>query len=106
MFNFTCGADGGRPQGGLLTDGKGTFFGTTETNGSLNNGVVFDLTPASDGSSELKENAIFAFNVSDGVGNLLAFNGTLYGVTFQGGQFGQGVVFQLVPPAQPGTKLE
>jgi hypothetical protein len=105
LFNFTCGADGGRPQEGLVTDGKGNFFGTTETNGSLNNGVVFQLLPPSDSSTEWKETTIFAFNVTDGaqpVGNLLAFKGSLYGVTFQGGQFGQGVVFQLTPPAQPG----
>jgi uncharacterized repeat protein (TIGR03803 family) len=105
LFNFTCGADGGRPQEGLVTDGKGKLFGTTEANGSLNNGVVFELIPASNGSSEPKEKTIFAFNITDGaqpVGNLLAFNGSLYGVTFQGGQFGQGVVFRLIPPAQPG----
>jgi uncharacterized repeat protein (TIGR03803 family) len=106
LFNFTCGADGGRPQEGLVTDGKGNFFGTTETNGTLNNGVVFQLAPPSDGSSDWKETTIFGFNVTDGaqpIGNLLAFNGSLYGVTFQGGQFGQGVVFQLTPPAQPGA---
>jgi uncharacterized repeat protein (TIGR03803 family) len=105
LFNFTCGADGGRPQEGLVTDGKGNFFGTTESNGTLNNGEVFELTPA--GSSEPKEKTIFAFNVTDGaqpVGNLLAFDGSLYGVTFQGGQFGQGVVFRLTPPAQAGGK--
>ena len=105
LFNFTCGADGGRPQEGLVSDGKGNLFGTTEANGSLNNGVVFELIPASNGSSEPKEKTIFAFNVADGaqpVGNLLAFNNSLYGVTFQGGQFGQGVVFRLTPPAQPG----
>jgi hypothetical protein len=105
LFNFTCGADGGRPQEGLITDGKGNLFGTTETNGALNNGVVFELTPPTGGSSEWKETTIFDFNIADGaqpVGNLLAFKGSLYGVTFQGGQFGQGVAFQLTPPAQPG----
>jgi uncharacterized repeat protein (TIGR03803 family) len=105
LFNFTCGTDGGRPQEGLITDGKGNLFGTTETNGALNNGVVFELTPATGGSSEWKETTIFDFNVTDGaqpVGNLLFFNGSLYGVTFQGGQFGQGVVFQLTPPTQTG----
>ncbi|HVR21694.1 MAG TPA: choice-of-anchor tandem repeat GloVer-containing protein [Candidatus Polarisedimenticolia bacterium] len=105
LFNFTCGADGGRPQEGLVTDGKGILFGTTEAKGSLNNGVVFELVTAGNGLSEPKERTIFAFNITDGaqpVGNLLAFNGSLYGVTFQGGQFGQGVVFRLIPPAQPG----
>jgi uncharacterized repeat protein (TIGR03803 family) len=105
LFNFTCGADGGRPQEGLVTDGKGNLFGTTEANGALNNGIVFELTPPTVGSSEWKETTIFDFNVTDGaqpVGNLLFFKGSLYGVTFQGGQFGQGVVFQLTPPAQTG----
>lgn len=105
IFNFTCGADGGRPQIGVIADAKGNLFGTTETNGVFNNGVVFQLTPPSDGSSDFQETTILAFNVTDGaqpVANLLGFNGSLYGVTFQGGQFGQGVVFQLMPPAQAG----
>jgi uncharacterized repeat protein (TIGR03803 family) len=105
LFNFTCGADGGRPQAGLITDDRGALFGTTETNGTFNNGVVFQLSPPIDGSSDWTETSIFAFNVADGaqpVGNLLAFKGSLYGVTFQGGQFGQGVVFQLTPPANAG----
>jgi uncharacterized repeat protein (TIGR03803 family) len=103
LFNFTCGADGGRPQAGVVTDGKGNLFGTTETNGALDNGVVFELTPPTQGSSEWNETTIFGFNVTDGaqpVGDLVFFNGSLYGVTFQGGQFGQGVVFQLTPPTQ------
>jgi hypothetical protein len=67
--------------------------------------VVFQLTPPSDGSSDFQETTILGFNVTDGaqpVANLLAFNNSLYGVTFQGGQFGQGVVFQLMPPAHAG----
>jgi hypothetical protein len=105
IFNFTCGADGGRPQIGVIADAKGNLFGTTETNGDFNNGVVFQLTPPSDGSSDFQETTILGFNVTDGaqpVANLLAFNGSFYGVTFQGGQFGQGVVFQLMPPAHAG----
>ncbi|HEY3975284.1 MAG TPA: choice-of-anchor tandem repeat GloVer-containing protein [Candidatus Sulfotelmatobacter sp.] len=105
IFHFACGADGGQPQIGVIADGKGNFFGTTETDGEFNNGVVFQLTPPSDGSNNFRETPIFAFNVTDGaqpVANLLEFKGSLYGVTFQGGQFGQGVVFQLTPPAQSG----
>jgi uncharacterized repeat protein (TIGR03803 family) len=89
----------------VIADSKGNLFGTTETDGEFNNGVVFQLTSPSDGSSDFQETPILAFNVTDGaqpVANLLMLNGSLYGVTFQGGQFGQGVVFQLAPPAQPG----
>jgi hypothetical protein len=105
LFNFTCGPDGGRPQIGVIADGNGDLFGTTETNGEFNNGVVFELTPPINGSNNFKETTILAFNVTDGaqpVGNLIAFKGSLFGVTFQGGQFGQGVIFQLMPPSQMG----
>jgi hypothetical protein len=67
LFNFTCGVDGGRPQAGLITDDRGALFGTTETNGTFNNGVVFQLSPPIDGSSGISNNLDFPVRTSSAV---------------------------------------
>src|SRR5271168_4892131 len=43
-------ADGLEPYGGLIFDGAGNLYGTTATGGASGGGVVFKLTPNSDGS--------------------------------------------------------
>jgi uncharacterized repeat protein (TIGR03803 family) len=45
LYNFTGGNDGGTPGAGLLRDGKGNLYGTTQSGGAYGYGVVFGLTP-------------------------------------------------------------
>ena len=50
LFNFTGGADGKFPFGGLVRDSKGNLYGTTSQGGSAGCfgsgcGTVFKLTP-------------------------------------------------------------
>jgi uncharacterized repeat protein (TIGR03803 family) len=51
LYSFTGGADGSSPFDGLVMDGTGNLYGTTEIGGNFNNscpegcGVVFKLTP-------------------------------------------------------------
>jgi uncharacterized repeat protein (TIGR03803 family) len=52
LYTFTGSADGGNPQGGLISDGNGTLYGTTNVGGTFNSpctfegcGVVFKVTP-------------------------------------------------------------
>ena len=48
LYNFTGGADGGSPQGGVISDGAGNLYGTTTGGGSEPyTGVVFKLNIAS-----------------------------------------------------------
>ena len=41
-FNFT---DGSAPNGGLILDSAGNFYGTTQFGGSSNRGLIFKLSP-------------------------------------------------------------
>jgi uncharacterized repeat protein (TIGR03803 family) len=44
LHSFQGGADGASPSGGLLKK-SGTFYGTTQSGGTANNGTVFSLRP-------------------------------------------------------------
>jgi uncharacterized repeat protein (TIGR03803 family) len=106
LYAFTGGSDGGNPSYGLIFDTAGNLYGTTESGGSGGVGVVFELTPTSDGKWE--EKVLHSFSGGrDGrypsTGLSLDSAGNLYGGTSFGGNlahcqgFGCGVVFKLVP---------
>jgi uncharacterized repeat protein (TIGR03803 family) len=122
LYTFTGGRDGSFPVGGLLPDGAGNFYGTTNYGGNLMDckalgvggcGVVFRLSPTSTGT--WKETVLYAFTGPDGSdpeGNLLSDSaGNLYGTTFYGGTgtgcgpYGCGTVFELSPTSS-GTWTE
>ena len=101
LYSFTNGSDGGYPLGGLVSDGKGNYYGTAQFAGSGNGGVVFELSPNS--SAGWTERVIYSFvngNV-DGVfpvgGLVFDSKGNLYGMTSNGGAFFSGTVFELTP---------
>jgi uncharacterized repeat protein (TIGR03803 family) len=109
LFSFDGNLTGGRPQVGVVTDGSGNFFGTTEANGQFNNGVVFKITPSTTPGTAATETTIFQFNLANGgqpVGSLVLSGGSLFGVTFAGGAFNQGIAFQLTPPSGGGMWIE
>lgn len=98
MFHrFTGGTDGGDPQGDLTFDQSGNIYGTT-TSGGVGYGVVYELTPSSEG---WVQNVLYSFQGGDGVGPYggVVFDpaGNLYGVTLLGGPYGSGTVYQLSP---------
>jgi pimeloyl-ACP methyl ester carboxylesterase len=45
LHQFTGGADGGIPVGGLMVDGNGNIYGTTSVGGAHGYGTVFEITP-------------------------------------------------------------
>ena len=91
-------ADGAHPQGALISDAEGNFYGATSTGGTNDSGTVFKLTPGG------KETVLYSFcslqDCPDGQtpnsGLLLDGAGNLYGTTGSGGN-GWGVVFMISP---------
>jgi uncharacterized repeat protein (TIGR03803 family) len=109
LYSFTGGADGGNPNGGLISDSAGNLYGTTFSGGNLSAcggagcGVVFKLSP---GSSGWTETVLHTFSGRDGANPtaplMFGVDGNLYGTTSAGGTLacsgaGCGVVFKLAP---------
>jgi uncharacterized repeat protein (TIGR03803 family) len=106
LYTFTGGADGAYPIAGLIADGAGNLYGTTESGGQTGGlcghgcGVIFRLDASGNKS------VLYAFTGSDGwdpAGLILDRAGNLYGTTSLGGDttcnppYGCGVVFRLDP---------
>lgn len=97
--------DGNESRAGLIFDGKGNMYGTTQLGGAAGQGVVFELTPNADGSWTEKVLHQFTGNKDGGQpwgGLIFDPAGNLYGMTYQGGTYGAGVVFELTPNSNGG----
>ena len=84
LYSFTGGSDGRKPVAGLIADGSGNLYGTTEFGGASGNGVVFKLSPGG------TETVLYSFTGgSDGgiprAGLIADRSGNLYGTTQFGG---------------------
>ncbi|MFZ0285866.1 MAG: choice-of-anchor tandem repeat GloVer-containing protein, partial [Terriglobales bacterium] len=98
--------DGVDPNGGLVIDAAGNLFGTTEGAVTEGAGLVFELSPGTNGWTESLPH-IFCLNYpdcSDGAqpmaGVTIDKAGNLYGTTMFGGQpnkVGWGVAYELSP---------
>jgi len=94
LHNFTNGADGALPYGGVTLDSKGNLYGTASSGGTSGAGVVFKLDPSGN------ETVLYTFTGGpDGgfpYGGLIRDSaGNLYGTTNGGGAAGAGVVFKI-----------
>jgi uncharacterized repeat protein (TIGR03803 family) len=103
IHTFTNTPDGEGPFGGLVADGKGNFYGTTEYGGAYGFGTVFELSPSASGWNET---IIWSFaGKADGAEPsyqmVVDASGNIFGETQVGGNFGCncGTVFELQPPA-------
>jgi uncharacterized repeat protein (TIGR03803 family) len=89
-FSAFGGADGADPFAGLIMDGAGSLYGTTEFGGAGNSGVVFKLTPTT-------ETVLHSFGFPT-AGLIMDAAGNLYGTTVLGDSLlSLGVVFKLAP---------
>jgi len=94
LHNFTGGADGSDPYGGVIRDSKGNLYGTTNGGGASGAGVVFKVDKSGN------EAVLYSFTGgTDGgypLGGLIFDSfGNLYGTTNGGGSSGAGVVFEV-----------
>jgi uncharacterized repeat protein (TIGR03803 family) len=98
LYNFTGGDSGGDPYAGLIFDGKGNLYGTTQGGGADAVGVVFKLTP-SRGVWTISVLHSFTGGADGGYpgrGTLIMDTaGNLYGTTSVGGVYEDGTVFKL-----------
>jgi uncharacterized repeat protein (TIGR03803 family) len=97
--------DGACSAAGLIFDPAGNLYSTTLWGGAYGGGVVYQLTPNSDGT--WTEKVLYSFTGGqDGSrpqpGVIRDSAGNLYGVTIFGGAYGWGTVFKLAPN-QDGT---
>jgi uncharacterized repeat protein (TIGR03803 family) len=97
--------DGATPVAGLIFDASGNLYGTTSAGGGSNQcqygcGTVFELTPKAGGG--WTEKVLHSFGQGeDGAvplsGLIFDASGNLYGTTYEGGTYGYGTVFEIIP---------
>jgi uncharacterized repeat protein (TIGR03803 family) len=104
------GKDGARPRAGLIFDGAGNLYGTTEWGGEVGCdppngcGTVFKLTPGTNG--QWIHTGLHSFGGNRDGANpeaslIFDANGNLYGTTVAGGR-SYGTVFELTPGSNGG----
>lgn len=95
--------DGRTPIAGLVQATDGNFYGTTHAGGTLDNGVIFQITPAGDYS------IVYNFDGLDGAGPestlMQHTNGKVYGLTYGGGTHSDGVVYSFDMGLGPFVRL-
>lgn len=101
LYSFTGGDDGSPPYAGVIFDGAGNLYGTTQSGGAHGAGVVFKLTPSQNGWTET---VLYTFTGgTDGSlplgGVVFDENGNIYGTASNGGDptCQCGVVYKLTP---------
>jgi uncharacterized repeat protein (TIGR03803 family) len=82
----------------LMLTASGTIYATTHCDGEYDAGTVYELVP---GGGSWNYTLLYTFTGgSDGLysySNLVMFANRLYGTTNQGGAYGKGVVFAVLP---------
>ena len=99
LWSFTGGADGRGPFAAVLQDSTGALYSCASRGAQPNNGVIYKLTPPTQGKTAWTEKTLYTFTGTDGAvpdGGLVADGaGVLYGTTVYGGTTGNGAVFSL-----------
>ncbi len=100
LYTFTGGSDGGLPNAAVIFDASGNLYSSARQGGEYGYGVVYQLTPNSDGT--WFESVLYSFTAgSDGgypwMGLIFDTAGNLYSTTREGGAYGDGVVYELTP---------
>jgi uncharacterized repeat protein (TIGR02543 family) len=105
LHSFGSGSDGQNPYAGLVFDGSGNLYGTTANGGLYSEGMVFELSQYANRCC--RENPVynFGFSANDGqhpkAGLIIDSSGNLDGTAVNGGSFGGGTVFGILPIGQP-----
>lgn len=96
IYSFGPDPDGSYPNAAPLADVAGNLYGTTETGGTIGQGVLYRLSPA--GSETILHNFSGTSDGAQPTGRLVRdASGNLYGVTVIGGAHNFGVIFRYSP---------
>jgi uncharacterized repeat protein (TIGR03803 family) len=100
LFSFGNGATGTFPTfSAPVLDSAGNLYGTTSSGGSGGAGVVYKLSPGARGNWAETVLHNFTSNGVDGItpygGVVFGPDGNLYGTTYYGGLFNDGIVYEL-----------
>jgi len=101
-------SDGANPIAGLVMDGDGNLYGSTQKGGPQNSGTAFELSPPTGNSNAWTETLIYHFPINTNIGTspngtfIRSKKGVLYGEAAGGGNKGFGTVYQLSPPGKAG----
>jgi uncharacterized repeat protein (TIGR03803 family) len=88
--------DGGNPYGGVIADGAGNLYGTTQFGGRNSAGTVFEIAP--DGTETVLHNFNGTTDGANPISGLVGdSSGNLYGTAAFGGTYGYGTVFEITP---------
>jgi uncharacterized repeat protein (TIGR03803 family) len=105
LYTFGAAPDGSQVNGGLVFDTASELYGTTFNGGAISNyGTIYRLTGAPNPGDQWEETILHNFDWTEGaypLAELLRVGTTLYGTTWAGGTYGNGVVFRLTPPSMP-----
>ncbi len=102
--------DGAAPGSGVVVDKDGNLFGTTGAGGVAGggfNGVVFEISPPSSGSTKWTETILHRFTgTPDGLNPqsrlVMKSDGSLFGTTNRGGTKGLGTAYTVKPTGKLG----
>jgi hypothetical protein len=99
LHRFKSETDGANPAAGVVLDGRGYLYGTSDA-------TVFRMTPPKTGDGPWNQTILYALDndAYDPKGSLIFDqSGNLYGTTYVGsGESLQGSVFRLKPPSEKG----
>jgi uncharacterized repeat protein (TIGR03803 family) len=101
------GSDGEKLIGGLALGPNHVFYGAAVHGGASGHGAAFALLPPAALGRPWVATVLYSFSGTDGYepfgGLVVGENGQLFGTTRIGGAWGNGTVFELLPPATPGN---
>lgn len=110
LYSFgTVSYDGINPYSSLVFDEAGNLYGTTGAGGQFAHGTVFELSPPLTKRAAWTETVLYSFDEPSNSGAFptagLIFDkkGNLYGTTTPGGQYNNGVAYELSPPRAKGA---